>query len=444
MKTGGYQAEYGRNTGGVINVITKSGGNEFHGGVFGYYNDTGMRADQENGKPENYATPQFSAVGRRRSSSTTSSPRTSGRSGAPTSAASSGRTRSGSSARTTASQSTRTSRRSTSRTTTTFGHDFPISLLPEQVLGQADVQPVPGHLDRRQRLLRLADAAGRARSPIPTSLNPISYAGRRDTGGPDYAARLNQLFGSFGIFTFQYAQHKDRYNTKPDGLDTAAASRLHGLPTRRPADGVPRGRRAASAASSARPSTTPPRVRPSTRRSRRTWATTRSRSAATTRTTPRSAPRTTRAASATRVRPCLQTGSSICDLALAPFYDNASGARTTTARSSTSTTCSSTAPRTTSSIIPALPVQHADQALQRLHPGPVADHPDADAERRRAVRHRGLLRLRSGSRDRRVQGLHAEGSVGAARRHRVGLRRATARRSCTLRPAASSSPSRRT
>ncbi|HEX4439478.1 MAG TPA: carboxypeptidase regulatory-like domain-containing protein, partial [Thermoanaerobaculia bacterium] len=32
VKTGGYQAEYGRNTGGVVNVITKSGGNEFHGG----------------------------------------------------------------------------------------------------------------------------------------------------------------------------------------------------------------------------------------------------------------------------------------------------------------------------------------------------------------------------------------------------------------------------
>jgi len=31
VKTGGYEAEYGRSTGGVINVITKSGGNEFHG-----------------------------------------------------------------------------------------------------------------------------------------------------------------------------------------------------------------------------------------------------------------------------------------------------------------------------------------------------------------------------------------------------------------------------
>ena len=58
VKTGGYQAEYGRNTGGVVNVITKSGGNEFHGGVFGYYNDTGMRADVDV-----VQTPDFSQTG---------------------------------------------------------------------------------------------------------------------------------------------------------------------------------------------------------------------------------------------------------------------------------------------------------------------------------------------------------------------------------------------
>jgi outer membrane receptor protein involved in Fe transport len=33
--TGGYQAEYGRTTGGVLNVVTKSGSNEFHGTVWG-------------------------------------------------------------------------------------------------------------------------------------------------------------------------------------------------------------------------------------------------------------------------------------------------------------------------------------------------------------------------------------------------------------------------
>ena len=34
--TSGYQAEYGRSTGGVFNVVTKSGGNAFHGDLFNY------------------------------------------------------------------------------------------------------------------------------------------------------------------------------------------------------------------------------------------------------------------------------------------------------------------------------------------------------------------------------------------------------------------------
>jgi outer membrane receptor protein involved in Fe transport len=35
--TGGYNAEFGRATGGIINVVTKQGSNEFHGSVFGYF-----------------------------------------------------------------------------------------------------------------------------------------------------------------------------------------------------------------------------------------------------------------------------------------------------------------------------------------------------------------------------------------------------------------------
>ena len=35
--TGGYNAEYGRATGGIVNVVTKQGSNEFHGSVFGYF-----------------------------------------------------------------------------------------------------------------------------------------------------------------------------------------------------------------------------------------------------------------------------------------------------------------------------------------------------------------------------------------------------------------------
>jgi hypothetical protein len=43
VKTGGYAAEYGRSTGGVVNVITRSGGNDFHGDVFGYYFDDSLQ-----------------------------------------------------------------------------------------------------------------------------------------------------------------------------------------------------------------------------------------------------------------------------------------------------------------------------------------------------------------------------------------------------------------
>ena len=44
VKTGGYQAEYGRALGGVINAITKSGGNAFHGDGFVYYDSVGTEA----------------------------------------------------------------------------------------------------------------------------------------------------------------------------------------------------------------------------------------------------------------------------------------------------------------------------------------------------------------------------------------------------------------
>ena len=42
IKTGAYGAEYGKSTGGIFNVITKSGTNEFHGDVFGYGTTKGL------------------------------------------------------------------------------------------------------------------------------------------------------------------------------------------------------------------------------------------------------------------------------------------------------------------------------------------------------------------------------------------------------------------
>jgi hypothetical protein len=46
VKTGGYEAEFGRSTGGVLNMVTKSGSNNWHGGVNIYFNPESMQGTQ--------------------------------------------------------------------------------------------------------------------------------------------------------------------------------------------------------------------------------------------------------------------------------------------------------------------------------------------------------------------------------------------------------------
>jgi hypothetical protein len=46
VKTSGYNAEYGGSVGGVINVITRSGGNAFHGEFVGYYSGTALEGQR--------------------------------------------------------------------------------------------------------------------------------------------------------------------------------------------------------------------------------------------------------------------------------------------------------------------------------------------------------------------------------------------------------------
>ena len=45
LTTNGYNAEYGRASGGVVNIVTKSGSNQFHGSVFGYLRNRDIQAD---------------------------------------------------------------------------------------------------------------------------------------------------------------------------------------------------------------------------------------------------------------------------------------------------------------------------------------------------------------------------------------------------------------
>src|SRR5207248_2964136 len=45
VKTGGYEAEFGQSTGGVVNVVTKSGSNDLHGSLFGYARPSKLEGD---------------------------------------------------------------------------------------------------------------------------------------------------------------------------------------------------------------------------------------------------------------------------------------------------------------------------------------------------------------------------------------------------------------
>lgn len=47
VKTGGYEAEYGHATGGIVNVVTKSGGNDFHGDAFAYLDRDSFQASNK-------------------------------------------------------------------------------------------------------------------------------------------------------------------------------------------------------------------------------------------------------------------------------------------------------------------------------------------------------------------------------------------------------------
>ncbi len=49
VKTGGYEAEYGRAMGGIVNAITPSGGNEFHGQLFTFFTNSALRTTPQYG-----------------------------------------------------------------------------------------------------------------------------------------------------------------------------------------------------------------------------------------------------------------------------------------------------------------------------------------------------------------------------------------------------------
>ncbi|HEY3202419.1 MAG TPA: TonB-dependent receptor, partial [Thermoanaerobaculia bacterium] len=225
VKTGGYQAEYGRAMGGVINVITKSGGNEFHGDAFVNYDSFGTQANQvicTSGE----APPDSTCKG--------------------------------------SGEDSLTGMRISDYKRWDFGADFGgfilkdriwfflaydrINYNDQKVARYVSSAAVPNTtefpLDEVDNLYSgkltfniaqgstlvatafsdptVIEGAGgsdprQSRVRLISSLDPRTWESRRDIGGLDLGARFNQLFGSYGLVTLQAARHKDRYQLKPSG-----------------------------------------------------------------------------------------------------------------------------------------------------------------------------------------------------------------------------------
>jgi hypothetical protein len=54
VKTGGFEPQYGQSEGGIINIITQSGGNEYHGAVYGYARPKSFEATRK--QPDDFRT----------------------------------------------------------------------------------------------------------------------------------------------------------------------------------------------------------------------------------------------------------------------------------------------------------------------------------------------------------------------------------------------------
>ena len=60
VKTAGYEPQYGKTTGGLVQIVTKSGGNEFHGGASGFFGPQRFEAERLN--PDDFG--RFNEQGR--------------------------------------------------------------------------------------------------------------------------------------------------------------------------------------------------------------------------------------------------------------------------------------------------------------------------------------------------------------------------------------------
>ncbi|HEX7615232.1 MAG TPA: TonB-dependent receptor, partial [Thermoanaerobaculia bacterium] len=213
IKAGGYEAEYGRAMGGIINVVTKSGGNDFHADAFGYLNSKSLTAARKGTAEtdQNYTGPPL---------------------GVDTSQANVqdlGADIGGYvlkdrlwffGAYNRINQDVDQLTLANVPGTPNGGMNFPITYHADLFSGKLTARPTDsttlvgtifGDPEVRTGALRNF-----------TSDNPLSQNGTRKIGATDFAVGITQLFGNSGLFDVRYSRHQDRYTVTGEGASLPA------------------------------------------------------------------------------------------------------------------------------------------------------------------------------------------------------------------------------
>ena len=204
VKTGGYEAEFGRSTGGIVNVITKSGSNAFHGDVFGYYDNDALQAEPESvvstaGTVQGFTREDYGADlggpiwkdriwffgAYDRVQNTTETTISCGLFCSPP-----------------------RSTRSTTDSTRNLGSG-------KLTFRLTDSHSLIGTFFQDPR----ADTGAINDSDHTLNGDPLTYEGRLDFGGRDYAARYEGIFGARLAVAAQVARHEERNSVGPASSD---------------------------------------------------------------------------------------------------------------------------------------------------------------------------------------------------------------------------------
>ncbi len=217
VKAGGYEAEYGRTTGGIVNVITKSGGNEFHGDIFGYKDKDSWQANADPVVSVNGTTAGFSR----------------GDYGADLGGY--------------IVKDKLWFFGAYDRVNNTTNTEIPAGALAGQIAGVDTTKNLGAFkltykltADQSLILSYFQDPATDtgAINDVSHAVNgePLTYLGRQERGGSNYALRYEGIFGGNWLLSGQVARHDEKNSIAPE---TGAGDIVESIDHRTPGLGVP-------------------------------------------------------------------------------------------------------------------------------------------------------------------------------------------------------------